>query len=246
MIIKSPDPTSLPDLKSLWKEAFLDEDILIDTFFSVGFSPERCRCIQDDGFVAALYWFDCPWEDKKIAYIYGVATKKSRRGQGLCAALMEDTRRHLQNLGYHGAALVPADPALRAYYRKFGFQDFGGITQTDVFPTTPLPLGQLTKEEYAALRQQFLPQGGVGLAGDMLEYFSNLARFYAGDGFLFASEGNVVIPELLGHCPDIGGIAAALGVERLVVRTPGDTPFAMYLPLTDSKERPTYFGIALD
>lgn len=245
MIIKSPEHTCLPDLKVLWKEAFGDEDVFIHTFFSVGFSPDRCRCIQDNGLVAALYWFDCPWEGRKIAYIYGVATQKSRRGQGLCAALMEDTHRHLQSLGYTGAVLVPATACLQNYYRRFGYEDFGGITQTDVFPTKPLPIRQLTKEEYAALRQQFLLDGGVGLAGDMLEFFSKLAKFYAGDGFLFAAtEEN--IPELLGHCPDIGGIAASLGAERLVVRTPGDTPFAMYLPLTDSKKHPTYFGIALD
>ena len=62
MTIDSPKIDQLPQLRALWKEAFGDTDAYLDSFFTLGFSPERCRCVTEDGQVsAALYWFDCPY-----------------------------------------------------------------------------------------------------------------------------------------------------------------------------------------
>lgn len=247
MIIKHPQDTA--QLQSLWAEAFGDDTGFISAFFSTGFSPDRCRCVEANGVAAVLYWFDCLWQGKKLAYLYGIATRKDLRGQGLCKALMEDTHRYLKEQGYAGCVLVPAQESLRQYYRRFGYADFGGIREMTVSATTPVPVRSVDTEEYAALRQGCLPAGGVEFGGDMLTFFSKLAKFYAGDGFVFAvsqENGKWILPELLGECSDFGGVAAALGTESVVVRTPGDTPFAMYLSLEDERERPTYFGIALD
>ena len=247
MIIKQPATTDIPALRDLWQQAFGDTDGFLDIFFSTGFSFDRCRCLTVNGILASgLYWFDCALGNEKLAYIYAVATGEAFQRQGLCAALMEDTHQHLKDSGYDGAILVPGTEDLRRYYRRFGYANFGGISETKVSAAKPLPIRPVSAEEYAALRQKYLPSGGVELKGEMLTFFSKLARFYAGDGFVFAAEENRVIPELLGDCPDIGGIAAALGVTEMTVRTQGATPFAMYLPLEESQKAPAYFGIALD
>ena len=122
MIIDKPRSETLPALKDLWQEAFGDSREFIDTFFRTGFSPERCRCLwKDDHLVAALYWFDCDWEKRKLAYLYAVATDKAFRNQGLCKKLMEDTHRHLEALGYSGTVLVPGEPELFSFYKKLGY-----------------------------------------------------------------------------------------------------------------------------
>ena len=103
MIINQPQSSHIPALRQLWKQAFGDPDAFLDGFFETGFSPDRCRCIMlDQQILAALYWFDCTWNGKKIAYLYAVATDLQYRGNGLCRALMENTHLHLKFLGqYH-------------------------------------------------------------------------------------------------------------------------------------------------
>ena len=123
MTIDRPVASQIPQLRNLWKEAFGDTDDFLDIFFHRAFSPDRCRCITWDGqVVAALYWFDCRWQEKNLAYLYAVATAKSCRGQGLCRLLVEDTHRHLQQSGYAGAILHPEKDGLFTMYGKFGYR----------------------------------------------------------------------------------------------------------------------------
>ena len=119
MTIDSPKIDQLPQLRALWKEAFGDTDAYLDSFFTLGFSPERCRCMTEDGQVsAALYWFDCSCQGARLAYLYAVATAENRRGVGLCRLLMDNTHAHLKKAGYAGAILVPASASLRQMYEK--------------------------------------------------------------------------------------------------------------------------------
>ena len=117
MTIDAPKTSHIPALKQLWQEAFGDDDAFLESFFSVAFSPNHCRCLFLSGQVAAaLYWFDCSWKEEKVAYIYAVATDKAFRGRGLCSALMKDTHKHLFSQGYRGAALVPGNQGLFQLY----------------------------------------------------------------------------------------------------------------------------------
>ena len=54
-----PAPSQIPQLRTLWKEAFGDTDVFLDGFYEHGFSPRRCRCItESDTVVSVLYWFE--------------------------------------------------------------------------------------------------------------------------------------------------------------------------------------------
>ena len=244
MTIKQPDTKDLPALRRLWQQAFGDTAEFLNSFFSTGFSPSRCRCLTKDGILAAaLYWFDCDMGDKKLAYLYAVATDDDFQRQGLCAALMEDTHRHLASLGYDGAVLVPGTEALRCYYRRFGYEDFGGIRkQTVPVKALTATLCSIDKQEFARLRKQHLPQGGIVQEGVTLDFFATFAKFFAGEDFVLAVTQDRA--ELLGNAPALP--TAAPDEKAILLRTPGKAPFAMFLPLTDNKERPAYFGIALD
>ena len=235
-------------LKQLWKIVFGDPDSFIDAFFHVAFSPDRCRCIEEAGKpLSALYWFDCSYEGGKLAYIYAVATHPEHRGKGLASRLLEDTHAHLKELGYAGAVLKPAS-GLFPFYARLGYETCGYITRFCAEASdSPLPLRQITAEEYAGLRKSFLPENGISQEGITLAFLSTFASFYAcADALVCANKEEQVVFEYLGNPHSAPGILSALSVKSAEIPTPGqDIPFAMWHPLNCTK-MPGYLGITLE
>lgn len=251
MRIDYPEPGQLTQLRELWKEAFGDDEGFLDLFFYRIFSSDRCRCISENGRItAALYWLDCRCDGKPMAYLYAVATGKNHRGKGKCAALMADTHTLLRSLGYAGCILVPGEPWLFRMYGKMGYGICSGIGETHCKASEdPIPFRPIDSAEYARLRREMLPPGGVVQEGENLLFLENLAKFYAGEGFLLCAsieKGRLVVPELLGNITVAPNILAALGAREGTFRFPGDNrSFAMYHPLSDTPA-PKYFGLAFD
>ena len=252
MKIDFPVPSQIPELRNLWQTAFGDTEEFIDGFFFTGFSYARCRCVTIGGtLAAALYWFDVECRGQRMAYIYGVATHPDHRGKGLCRKLMADTHAHLTLRGYRGAVLVPQGESLRGMYAAMGYRDFGGISE---FVCTAGPeiaqLHRIDRDEYAALRRRYLPEGGVIQEGDSICFLETMAFFYAGPHFVLAAatEGQKLhSPEILGDLSAAPGILTALGCAGGTFRHPGEgEKFAMFLPLTDHARIPDYFGLAFD
>lgn len=250
MWIDHPLYGQVPQLKQLWQLAFGDSMAVIDLFFTTGYAPCRCRCVTAEGQpAAALYWLDAACRGQKMAYLYAVATHPAHQGRGLCRRLMEDTHVLLKNLGYTAALLVPGEPGLRNMYAKMGYRSCGGIREFSAAAGIPIPLEQLSREEYTLLRRKYLPEGGVLQEEESLLYLETFAQFYAGSDFLLAAAPADTClhgMELLGDTSAAPGILAALGCQTGTFRTPGEEPFAMYHPLTEDAHPPTYFGLALD
>ncbi len=253
MNISNPTTTQIPALRTLWKEAFGDSDAFLDIFFRTAFHPNRCLCNFDGDYAtAALYWFDCSCEGKKIAYIYAVATAKSYRGKGLCRKLMADTHTHLTSLGYDGALLVPGSTQLFEMYEKMGYTTCTSIREFHCEAVAEdLLLCEIDKYEYAHLRTFLLPAGSVIQEHENLDFLESVAKFYMGHGFLLAAreeEKTLFAYELLGDKSHAPAIVHTLGLSDGVFRAPGGTrPFAMYYALTDSgMTPPNYFGFAFD
>ena len=253
MIIDAPTAAQLPALRSLWREAFGDTEEFLDAFKATALSADRCRCAVADGALAgALYWFDCFCQGKRLAYLYAVATAKAFRGRGICHALMEDTHRHLERLGYQGTVLVPGEAELFRLYVEMGYRTCSTL-RSFLCGAGPedAALYRIDTDEYARLRRQFLPAGGVIQEKESLDFLATQASFYAGTGFLLAArrEGDRLNGiELLGNSEAAPGIVEALGCAEGTFRTPGPgQPFAMYRPLGENApEPPTYFGLAFD
>ena len=251
MTVNMPQQQQIPQLRDLWKEAFGDTDAFLDGFFATGFDRRRCRCITwNDRVAAALYWFDCSWEGKKLAYIYAVATGEDFRGKGFCRNLMKDTHDHLAKLGYRGAVLVPGSRELFGMYEKLGYGGFGPRLWQEVTAEEPAAVLQaLTPEEYAFARKEQLPAGGVQQDGAALQYLATFAGFYRAEDCLFCGGGEetFLFQEYFGDLGKLPGILAALQVKTGRVPCSGDGPdSAMFYPFTDEKEVPTYFGLALN
>ncbi len=244
------EPKDVTGLWQLWQQAFGDSDEFLELFFTKAYAPQRCRCIYDgDKPVAMLYWFDCFLENRKLAYLYAVATEKDYRGQGLCRILMEGTYRLLEKQGYEGCILVPGEPGLFDYYKRLGYETAGSIAEYTCAAGDPVPLEKIDVCRYAALRAFYLPANGVVQEGAALRLLDGYTAFYAGDGFVLAArqeKGKLTVCELLGN-GDGPSIVAALGCERGTFRTPGqEKPFAMAHWFTKQTVNTLYFGIALD
>ena len=249
MKIDYPTQDQTNALRQLWQEAFGDEDAFLDLFYAQGFSPDRCRCVTVDGQLAgALYWFDCNFQGRPVAYLYGIATAKAFRGQGICRTLMENTQNHLKYLGYEGIVLVPAEDGLFRMYEKMGYAVCSSVSEFTCYPEEAVALHPIDASEYCRLRREFLPEGGILQEGDGIAFLSGMADFYAGEDFLVAvnREAKFFAPELLGNAQAAPGILAALRKNEGQFRGPGGgKPFTMYYPLSNAP-LPGYFGFAFD
>lgn len=249
MRIDHPTKTQIPQLQELWQQVFGDTDAFVSAFFATAFSPSRCRCVMvEDQIAAALYWFDCDYIGGKAAYIYAVATHPDHRNRGLCRKLLADTHALLSKSGYAASVLVPGEKRLFEMYEKMGYQRFSGMDSFTVKASNPIALSPLNAEEYATLRRQYLPEKGIRQEGENLAFFSTFAKFYGGDGFVFACSENgeeLTVFELLSDRNAAPGIVAALGKKQGYFRIPGSDPFAMFCLLTDAP-KPGYLGLAFD
>ena len=203
--IGTPDESQHANLRVLWKEAFGDEEQFLNLFFTTAFSPMRCRIATlGNRLAAALYWFDCLYEDKPIAYLYAVATAKAFQGQGLARKLILDTHTHLTLLGYAGSILVPNGKELFAFYKKLGYQICSYVNEFEIEHATTnikvndsnnsdaagqspeVSLRTINIKEYATLRRQFLPERSVIQENENLHFLKTQAKFYAGKDFVMA------------------------------------------------------------
>ncbi len=237
--------------KALWQEAFGDTDAFLDGFFTTGFSPSHCQCLyQNHRLAAALYWFDCDWQDKKLAYLYAVATKKSLQGQGLCRSLMEATHTRLSREGYAGAVLVPGNDGLAGMYEKFGYCTFSFAQKQEFLPAEPVPVKEITPAEYTALRKVFLPEDAVLQEKLAFDFLGKFCRFYRTKDALFClsrQDHTLNFQEFLGDPSLLPGITAAMRAEKAVARVSDDrTPFAMYRSFTGDDATPGYFSLPMD
>lgn len=254
MIIDAPEGSQMPALRRLWQEAFADTDAFLDAFEKTAFSAERCRCVTvGDEVAAALYWFDCQFQGKQIAYLYAVATAEAYRGRGFCHALLENTHQHLYRLGYEGAILVPGSPGLFGLYGGMGYRVCSTVGQIMCEASDEeVPLQPVSVAEYAALRRELLPAGGVLQENENLQFLQTQVRLFAGSGFLLAARvesGKLCGVELLGDLAKAPGIVRAFGCKRGMFRCPGEgSPFAMYRKLAPESTlgAPSYFGLAFD
>ena len=250
MTIDRPTPSVEPQLKQLWQEAFGDDAEFVELFFRTGYAPHRCRVLcEGDRLLAALYWFDCSFNGRPVAYLYAVAATKQVRGQGYGKLLLEDTHAHLAALGYAGCALSPAAPRLAEYYATLGYQTFQTRQYHTCSAAEAIALQPVTKDTYAALRKTLLPHGALHQEGALLDFLAAFMELYAGDGFLLAAhkEGEkLYVAELLGTQDCAPGIVAALGCREGRFPIPGGDPFAMYRPLCpEGSLTPTYLGLDL-
>jgi len=247
MRICKPHPNRIPQLRSLWKLVFGDEDAFLDLFFREAFSPDRCSCAYEaDDLAGMLYWLPCG----DYAYIYAVATHPDHRGKGICRQLMEAAHKEISRQGYAGAILYPQEEGLRAMYRKMGYCH--ETTLRELVCTaggTPVALTQISPREYFRLRPGLLPSNAPA-QGSPFPELAESWRFFRSRELMLAATvrgQRLLAAEYLGPEELAPGILKTLGAEEGIFRCPGgQTPFAMVCPLKEDALLPDYFSFPLD
>ena len=239
-------------LRPLWREAFGDGDEFLDLFEREAYSPERTACILDgDMPLSALYWFDCECEGERVAYLYAIATKKERRGEGLCRRLMLAVHEHLRILGYVGCILVPAREELFSFYSRLGYKSCVCIDEFEALAgDRAVDIRELSPEEFMRIRKGMLPSRAVIQEGACIDFLKNQAKFYTGPSYLLTArkEGDRLFAlELLGDRRLASDILCALRVSSGTFRSPGRSQkFAMHLALSNTSVPAEYFAFAFD
>lgn len=252
MNFEHPGPEQIRQLLQLWKEVFGEYDGFWELFLETGFQPDHCRCITENGQVAAgLYWFDCSCNADKIAYIYAVVTDPIHRGRGLCRKLMADVHGILKDRGYASVMLVPADEGLREMYRKMGYDECTTVSElVCTGGESAAEIRTIDAEEYAWLRREYLPEVGVLQEGKNLSFLAAQAQLFTGADFLLAAyleNDRLQGVELLGNTAAAPGILRALGCKTGTFQIPGkDRPYAMLHKLKEHAVIPQYFGLAFE
>jgi len=254
--LSAPQKRHINSMRELWKEAFGDSDEFLDSFFDTAFSPARCRVALDgDEVLGALYIFDCEYAEKKIAYIYAVATRAKARGQGICKRLMDDTHKYLADRGYIGAILVPSEPSLFGFYEKLGYETCSSIGEFCADASAEsISIIKIEKEEYKRARRLLLPKNSVLQEKYNIDFLATYASFYKGNDFVLAcyrQNDKLRCAELLGNSVHAPAILRALECATGSFRVPPQNltatrTFAMYFSIDRSTRPPEYFGLAFD
>lgn len=254
--LSAPQKRHIKSMRELWKEAFGDSDEFLDSFFDTAFSPTRCRVAVDgDEVLGALYIFDCEYAEKKIAYIYAVATRTKARGQGICKKLMDDTHKYLADNGYIGAILVPSEASLFDFYKRLGYETCSPIGELCADASEEsISIIKIEKEEYKRARRLLLPQNSVLQEKHNIDFLATYSSFYKGEDFVLAcyrQKGKLHCAELLGNPDYAPAILRALECDTGTFRVPTQNlyamrPFAMYFSIDRVIPPPEYFGLAFD
>lgn len=120
-----------PLAKALWKEAFSDTDAFIDWYFANKLSAGSSLCMFDGGKLISIahmipYTIRIQGKPIQSAFIAGVATALSRRGEGLMRTML------LESLGLlraRGIFITHLYPFSHAFYEKFGWTAYSRVSR---------------------------------------------------------------------------------------------------------------------
>lgn len=122
-----PTADALPSLRTLWCEAFGDDECFVNAFFALMRAEDCVHTLSLEGrVIAALYALPCELrhgaDTLRVAYIYAVATDKEYRGRGIMRLLMRRVHEALRAQGYAASLLLPSSASLAAYYGSMGYR----------------------------------------------------------------------------------------------------------------------------
>lgn len=253
------DAWFLPRMKALWQRCFGDEETYVNQYFERFGAENGALCLEGDTLCAMALWQPVRYvqsdgDEQAGAYLYAVCTDPACRNRGCCRRVLAFAEQMLAGEGYDFTFLRPGSDAMATMYRKFGYE----MTLTNAERTVPAqPLAdakitELTPEEYLAYRQMLLWDGFIDWQLPALAHQAGQGKLLSvtcGNTFAIAAVeqfGNLFIKEFLGEPSLAGAICTHFGVPSAILRTPGDTPFAMTKSLS-GKPLPTgYPGFAFD
>lgn len=173
-MIRQAQPHDLPQLVSLWQEAFLEDEADARFYFENRHQDQNMLLYEENGLVTGMLsmlplTLVAGNNRMPVRYVFAVATRISHRGQGISTRLLQKAHEFMTAEGCAASVLVPAEPSLFAYYEKREYAPRFYLDQVDVKATDIADI---------ALSGQITPCS-------TLEYKQQRDAFFA-DGYLFA------------------------------------------------------------
>jgi predicted GNAT family N-acyltransferase len=112
------------DMRDMWHTIFGDDIEDIDSFM-IRHSEAMPLIHKENGeVVSMLYIVPLQVEDKRMAYIYAVATREEWRGRGIATKLLSEALDVIDASGrFDCAALIPSSAESLRLYARLGFED---------------------------------------------------------------------------------------------------------------------------
>lgn len=126
-MIRQASESDLPQLISLWQEAFGDTEEEALFYFQHRHQHQNMLVFEMGSEISGMLsmlpvHLHSPKQIISARYVFAVATKKARRGQGISTRLLEAAHQKMQREGSSASILVPAESSLFEYYGKRGYQ----------------------------------------------------------------------------------------------------------------------------
>lgn len=249
----------VPRLIRLWMDCFGDDLDYVNLYFTHSFRPDRVFVLREPELAAMAISFPVTYiaedgDTREGAYLYAICTDPAFRGRGLCRTLMAQSEAALKGRGCTFVCLRPETDALRVMYTRMGYRDAFSNRETVVLPAPedrPIRMEPCSPEAYYGLRQMALWDGFVDCPPEMLAHQARLGRLLtleggAGFGALEQYDDTAILKEYFGDEALLPALCRQLGAKKLLVRAPGEQPFAMAKPLTNLPCPTGYLGLAFD
>ncbi|MDO5548075.1 MAG: GNAT family N-acetyltransferase [Eubacteriales bacterium] len=125
-MIRFAEPEDSAAVIDLWNRCFGDDRAFTDWFFQNRYCPEDTLLYLDGDTLCAMvqmlpYQLQKASETVAVTYIYGACTAPEYRRRGRMAELLQESFRLDQQKGRAASILIPAEPWLFGFYKKYGY-----------------------------------------------------------------------------------------------------------------------------
>ncbi|MBP3313828.1 MAG: GNAT family N-acetyltransferase [Oscillospiraceae bacterium] len=236
-------PQDKAPFERFWMENFGETAEEILPFFRDTFP--RCRvyrAVEDGNLCATLYALP---QEMKVAgktlpmvYIYGVATDKTLRGQGLATRLFAFAEEDLKHEGFGGAVLVPAGEHLFPFYEKLGYSVFCYRKPVEL-PAGNTEIASISADVYLRQREEYLVATAHNVPPVHVVEYHHLGVWDGGMGAWEETAEGAVYREILGKLPRPESPCKGLAVGN-------DKPYAVAKAFCQDFPREGYFSFAME
>ena len=111
-------------MRQVWHDIFGDEEAEIDSFLVRHSDAMPLIHKENNVVVSMLFMVPLQMWDKRVAYIYAVATQPEYRGRGIASKLLKEALQLIETNGeFDLVALIPSSTESKRLYERLGFED---------------------------------------------------------------------------------------------------------------------------
>lgn len=126
-----------PAVIDLWNRCFGDDPAFTEWFFRNRYRPEETLLLFEEKDLCAMvqmlpYTLKTEEKTYAVTYIYGACTAPEHRRKGLMAQLLAESFRIDRQKGRAASVLIPAEPWLFDFYKKYGYETAFSISNQQI------------------------------------------------------------------------------------------------------------------